>query len=863
MRVPYKRIGVVVGFSLLLALLIVNAAVRKRQLSVQIGAQSWVSHTRQVLFELNQLELLLVDAETGQRGYLYTGDSKYLAPYQDAITKIEPQIDAIAKLTADNPGQQVLIPELRNRVHAKVAELVQVIALYQSGKPEAAREQVITSTDLLLMDQIRLVIAQMENEETRLESLRVTAYQRAIQRTIASIYLANFLAVVGLVLLAYYMLRQLDLREKHAQEIRAREEWFRVTLTGIGDAVIATDKEGAVTFMNPIAETLTGTDLARAKGRNIVEVFSIVNEQTHKPAENPVKKVLEVGHVVGLANHTVLLRKDGTQTPIEDSAAPIRDDRGELIGVVLVFRDVTEERRAQQASERLASIVESSEDAIVGKDLNGIVTSWNHGAEMIFGYSAAEMIDRPISVLTPPDGKEEMVEILGRIRRGEHVDHFHSIRQTKDGRLLHVSITVSPVRDAHGEVVGASKIVRDITAQFEAQQDIAEQRERLRITLQSIGDAVIATDKEGSVSYLNPVAEQLTGWGSQEAEGRPLTEVMRIVNEKTRHVVENPVERVLSEGRVVGLANHTVLIARNGTEVPIEDSAAPIRDANGELLGVVLVFRDVTNERKAQEAMRRTERLASAGRLSATLAHEINNPLQAVASLVYLSRTMPGLPKNVAWQLSLAEQELQRVAHIAQQTLGFYKESQTTESVEMPALVESVLALYSNKLKSKDIRIERHFGDCPPVQAASGELDQVISHLVTNAADAVQNQGTIGITLGSIEQAGHTMLHILVEDDGPGIPPEHKLHLFEPFFTTKRDVGTGLGLWLTKEIVERHGGRVEVVARADGEPGAAFSILLPVSPNLSDVAASRGRVPTFRPKPDGRIDNEDLIQKGE
>ncbi|MGA8727110.1 MAG: CHASE3 domain-containing protein, partial [Terracidiphilus sp.] len=247
MRVPYKRIGVVVGFSLLLALLIVNAAVRKRQLSVQIGAQSWVSHTRQVLFELNQLELLLVDAETGQRGYLYTGDSKYLAPYQDAITKIEPQIDAIAKLTADNPGQQVLIPELRNRVHAKVAELVQVIALYQSGKPEAAREQVITSTDLLLMDQIRLVIAQMENEETRLESLRVTAYQRAIQRTIASIYLANFLAVVGLVLLAYYMLRQLDLREKHAQEIRAREEWFRVTLTGIGDAVIATDKEGAVT----------------------------------------------------------------------------------------------------------------------------------------------------------------------------------------------------------------------------------------------------------------------------------------------------------------------------------------------------------------------------------------------------------------------------------------------------------------------------------------------------------------------------------------------------------------------------------------------------------------------------------------
>jgi PAS domain S-box-containing protein len=611
MQIPYRRIGIVVGFSLLLALLIVNAAVTRRQLGLQVGAESRVSHTRQVLLALNQLELLLVDAETGQRGYLYTGDSKYLAPYQDAFSKIEPQLDAIAKLTADNPRQQAMIPELRNRVHLKIAEMAQVIALYQSGKPEAAQELVLTSTGLLLMDHIRLVVAQMEDEEARLESLRVTAYESAIQRTISSIYLANLLAVVGLVLLAFYMLREINLREKHAREIHASEEWFKVTLTSIGDAVIATDKEGAVTFLNPVAETLTGNDLMRAKGRSILEVFPIINEHTRQPAENPVKKVLEVGHVVGLANHTALLRKDGIQTPIEDSAAPIRD-------------------------------------------------------------------------------------------------------------------------------------------------------------------------------------------------------------------------------------------------------------ANGELLGVVLVFRDVTSERKAQEAMHRTERLAVAGRLSATLAHEINNPLQAVASLVYLSRTMPDVPKTVVWQLTLAEQELQRVAHIAQQTLGFYKGSRAAESVDIHALVESVFKLYANRLKSKDIRIERRFGDCPQVQAASGELQQVISNLVANAADAVHNQGTIGITLGSIEEAGNTMLHILVEDDGPGIPPESRPHLFEPFFTTKKDFGTGLGLWLTKEIVERHGGRIEVVPRADGEPGAAFSILLPVSSNLSEAAAGDGRVKTFQlSELDGRIDTEDFIQKEE
>ncbi len=826
----YKRFSVYGAFGLLLAVLAVNAFIMRRQLGVQMGDEARVMHSRQVLFEAEQTLSLLKDAETGQRGYLYTGDPAYLAPYSSAIGQIEPHMDNLARLIADDPRQQERIVRLRDLAHEKINELARTISLYQSGKAYEARAAVLSHLGKSYMDDIRRVMAQMEQEESSLETARIAAYQKSQRNTIASIYLASCLAAFGLVLLAYYIVREIRLREKHAEEIRAREEWFRVTLTSIGDAVIATDREGAVTFLNPVAETLTGIDLARVKGRNILEVFSIVNERTRKPAENPVEKVLEVGHVVGLANHTALVRKDGTETPIEDSAAPIRGVNGELLGVVLVFRDVTEERRAERESRLLTSIVASSEDAILSNDLNGDVRSWNRSAQRMFGYAADEMVGQPVLKLYPPGRENEMREILDRIQRGEEVEHYHTARCRKDGTLFDVSVSVSPLFDENGEIAGASKIVRDITAEVQAQREVAAHRERLRVTLRSIGDAVIATDKEGRVSYLNPVAEQLTGWGSQEAEGCPLTEVMRIVNEKTRHAVENPVERVLQEGRVVGLANHTVLIARDGTEVPIEDSAAPIRDANGELTGVVLVFRDVTNERKAQEAMRRTERLASAGRLSATLAHEINNPLQAVAGLVYLSRTMPGLPKTVAWQLSLAEEELRRVAHIARQTLGFYKGSQATESVDMQALVDSVFALYSGKLKSKDIRIERHFGDCPPVQAASGELGQVISHLVTNAADAVHNQGTIAITLGSIEQAGHTILHILVEDDGPGIPPEHIPHLFEPFFTTKQDVGTGLGLWLTKEIVERHGGTIHLHPRSDGGRGAAFTILLPCTP---------------------------------
>lgn len=576
MRVLHRRIGVVVGFSILLALLIVNATVTRRQLGIQVGAEAWVSHTRRVLFALSQLELLLVDAETGQRGYLYTGDSKYLAPYMESVSEIEPQIDAIEKLTRDNPSQQAMIPELRSRTRAKVAEMAQVITLYQSGQPEAARDLVLTSTGLLLMDHIRLVIAQMENEETRLESSRMSTYESAVRQTITSIYLANFLAVVGLVLLALYILRESNLRERHAQELRAREEWSRVTLTSIGDAVIATDKKGAVTFMNPVAESLTGIELATAKGRNVLEIFPIFNEFSRLPAQNPVQKVLEAGQVVTLANHTVLQRKDGSEIPIEDSAAPIRDD-------------------------------------------------------------------------------------------------------------------------------------------------------------------------------------------------------------------------------------------------------------SGELLGVVLVFRDATNERKTQEIMRKTERLASASRLSATLAHEINNPLQAVGSLVYLASAMPDVPPEVIQHLSLADQELRRVGHIAQQTLGFYRSSQVPEILDLPALVESVITLYTNKLQRKKIHVERHFELCPAVLAVPGEIRQVVSNLIANAADAVDDQGTITITLRSNEDDGSEKLQILIEDDGPGIAPEHVGSVFEPFFTTKQEVGTGLGLWLSKEISERYGGSIKLIPRSDGARGAAFSILLPAS----------------------------------
>jgi len=255
-----------------------------------------------------------------------------------------------------------------------------------------------------------------------------------------------------------------DLRESKREEAR-----FRVTLASIGDAVLSTDVAGRVTFINPVAERLTGWPAAEAIGRPLDEVFCIVSETDGVSVESPVAHVLRSGTVVGLANHTVLVAKDGTRRPIDDSAAPIRSPAGDLIGVVLVFRDVTERRRAELESLRLAAIVEGSDDAIIAKTLDGRVTSWNPAAERIFGYKAEEMVGQPIKKLLPPDRLNEEENILQCLRRGNRVEHFETVRVRKDGRHIHVAVTVSPIRDSEGHVVGASKIARDISSQKESE----------------------------------------------------------------------------------------------------------------------------------------------------------------------------------------------------------------------------------------------------------------------------------------------------------------------------------------------------------------------------------------------------------
>ncbi len=252
--------------------------------------------------------------------------------------------------------------------------------------------------------------------------------------------------------------------EESTQEIQKQRQQLHVTLSSIGDAVIVTDRNGVVTFLNPVAVELTGWEPHDAAGQPLERVFRIINEATRQPVENPVSRVLREGVVVGLANHTVLVARDGREVPIDDSGAPIRGQDEAIAGVVLVFRDVTEARRAVETRLHLAAIVESSDDAIIGQTLDGRIASWNRGAVRLYGYTAEEIVGKPLSFLVPPDHPDELPAILERIKRGEFIEHFETERVRKDGNRVDVSLTISPVRNAEGKIIGASKIARDITA---------------------------------------------------------------------------------------------------------------------------------------------------------------------------------------------------------------------------------------------------------------------------------------------------------------------------------------------------------------------------------------------------------------
>jgi PAS domain S-box-containing protein len=364
------------------------------------------------------------------------------------------------------------------------------------------------------------------------------------------------------------------------------------------DAIISKDLDGVIHSCNAAATRIFGYAPNELVGQSIRVL--VPPDRQHE--EDDILRKIRAGERVDHLE-TVRLHRDGHLIDVSVTVSPVRDSSGGVVGAFKIARDITHLKRSRAVQAYLAAIVDSSEDGILSKDLNGIIQSCNRAGERIFGYPAEELVGRSVRLLIPPERQAEEDEILAKIGRGERISHFETVRIRKDGQPIEISLSVSPIRDTSGAIIGVAKIVRDITEQKRMAGELAAQQEWFRVTLASVGDAVIAADVNGCVTFQNSRAEILTGWTTDEATGRPLSEVFRIVDERTGAPITNPAERVLRSGRVVGLANHAAIIHRDGSVRPIADSAAPIRDARGHTIGVVLIFRDVSDERRAEEAL--------------------------------------------------------------------------------------------------------------------------------------------------------------------------------------------------------------------------------------------------------------------
>jgi PAS domain S-box-containing protein len=379
---------------------------------------------------LDEVEARLVDAETGQRGYLLTGDEAYLEPYHGATKGLAQVLVRLKEFTSNNPKQQEQVQSMGVLIENKLGELQRTIDLRRREELAAAVQVVLQGSGKRWMDQIRSVITDMKNEGHELRRIRTQQMSEMAVATKRTILVGYFLSLSLLVFVLVLLDRELRERKRAQEALGKSEKWLATTLGSIGDAVIATDMYGAVTFMNPVAQSLTGWTLTAAQGKSMDLVFNIVNKETRRPVENPVKKVFREGKVVGLADHTVLISKSGKEFEIEDSAAPIVTNTGEGLGVVLVFRNITELNQTREELDRYFTL---SLDLLCIAGADGYFKRLNPAWEMVLGYSTDELMAKPYLDFIHPADHQATIQEAEKLGKGLNTISFENRYRCKDG----------------------------------------------------------------------------------------------------------------------------------------------------------------------------------------------------------------------------------------------------------------------------------------------------------------------------------------------------------------------------------------------------------------------------------------------
>ena len=470
-----------------------------------------------------------------------------------------------------------------------------------------------------------------------------------------------------------------------------------------------------------------------------------------------------------------------------------------------------------QASGILAAIVESSDDAIIGKDLDGVVLAWNEGANRMYGYSIQEMLGQSMSRLMPPERPDELASILAQVRRGERIAPYETARIRKDGHRIEIALVVSPIRNAEGAIVGASAIGRDITERKRADRAMRDSEARWRAIIDAAVDAIVLIDDHGHVESFNPGAERMFGYAEAEVLGRNVNMLMPA---PYRDEHDGYMKRYLETGerRIIGIGRDVSAQRKNGDSFAVHLTVGQLE--LGGSRHFVGILHDLSARLHLEERLREQTALARLGEMAAVIAHEVKNPLTAVRGAVQVIGSR--LPRGSQDAMITKEiiGRLDSLNDLVQDLLLFARTPHPRLApVDLGSIVRMVADLLSADPAFAGVRVDIA-GSAPLVSGDAELLKIVFQNLIINAAHAMDGKGVVRVRLS--ERSGIPALAIA--DQGPGIAAEIRAKLFQPFQTTKAR-GTGLGLATAKRLIEAHGGTIGIECPAGG--GTIVTIELP------------------------------------
>lgn len=657
-----------------------------------------------IVLACDQLLNSLVDEETGVRGFAISGDTSFLQPYRLAKSRVGLELQTLAELAAPDAKLNPIVAGIQadfQQFDAVNQDIVDANAAQRGDVDNLLRQKAA-------MDALRGQLKVLTEKERTIREAGRKRLAEMFDSLPQSAMIGGSLVALLLVWDGIAQFRRISrLFGDQIQQIELQRNSLHTTLQSIGDAVIVCDHQGKITLFNATAEAVSGWPRNEALGRPLNEVFVIVNESTRVSVESPVTKVLRSGRVVGLANHTVLIRRDGSDVAIDDSGAPIHGEKNEIVGVVLVFRDIGERRKAERElslrNAEMESLLAHAPTGFASFDRSMGFARVNNALARIDGFESASEPGKTVRDIAPATAKI-FVEILERVFRE-----------------------------------GIS-----IQTEFHSKPDPETERHWL--------------------TWFYPVF--------------------------------------------------------------IGDSPEPV------LTGAIMV--DTTEQWNAQQALLRTEKLAAVGRLAASIAHEMNNPLASVTNLLYLIGCDTTLNESTRSFVDLASVELDRVSKIATQTLRFARRTVAPAEIDMEEVVRGLMLLFGGRLSQFQVKISVRRRKVSKFYGYASEVMQLLTNLLGNAIDAIGESGRIeiGIQDSMHWQSMTRRVAVTIADSGPGVPEQYLQKIWEPFFTTKAETGTGLGLWLVQETVSKNGGSIRLRTSTNPERhGAVFRMLLPIHPS--------------------------------